>query len=101
MPQQPCPNESGVCSSLGCDYKSSVIWYGKKGDKYCKKCYESKGKANKRPRGAATPGAERTASPPPAPRAPANIYKIKDIYGCRYAVPASNTASPQPACLES
>ena len=95
----PCPNESGECWTTGCDYKSSVIWYGKMGTKYCKKCYDAS-KPKKRKAAGGSPRTE-TASPPPAPRAPANIYKVKDIYGCRYAVPASNTASPQPACLES
>jgi len=28
----------------GCETKESSLWYGKKGSKYCKACYDAKGK---------------------------------------------------------
>ena len=40
MPQ-PCPNDSGECDTRGCDATESSIWYGKKGAKYCKHCYDT------------------------------------------------------------
>ena len=41
MPPQECPNESGECSVDGCTVEVSPIWYGKKGSKYCKHCYDT------------------------------------------------------------
>ena len=49
MPMVPCPNESGECS-FNCGAVSSHIWYGKKGAKLCKRCYEKKNKGGKRSR---------------------------------------------------
>ena len=38
---EPCPNESGECIVEGCDRELSTLWYGKKGAKYCKHCYDT------------------------------------------------------------
>jgi len=35
----------GVCSNDGCEVKTSSLWYGKKGSKQCKRCYDN-GKKN-------------------------------------------------------
>lgn len=40
MPQE-CTNESGECSTKDCGATTSSIWYGKKGDKFCKHCYDT------------------------------------------------------------
>ena len=42
-----CPNESGECATNGCDNHESSIWYGKKGNKYCKHCYDTGPKKQK------------------------------------------------------
>ena len=36
-----CPNESGECATDDCDNNESPAWYGKKGKKYCKHCYDT------------------------------------------------------------
>ena len=53
MPGGACPNASGQCSTPTCSATEASIWYGKKGNKYCKGCYDKKSKegaAGKRPR---------------------------------------------------
>ena len=36
-----CPNESGECATDDCENNESPVWYGKKGNKYCKHCYDT------------------------------------------------------------
>ena len=48
MPREPCPNDSGECSSEGCEAPESSIWYGKRGAKFCKHCYDTGAQGNKR-----------------------------------------------------
>ena len=36
-----CPNESGFCATEDCENTKSSIWYGKKGSKTCKHCYDT------------------------------------------------------------
>ena len=36
-----CPNESGECATDDCENNESPAWYGKKGNKYCKHCYDT------------------------------------------------------------
>ena len=36
-----CENESGECATQVCGNKESSAWYGKKGAKYCKHCYDT------------------------------------------------------------
>ena len=79
-----CTNMSGHCVAPECVNTESSLWYGKKGSKKCKKCYDRAKLSNKRSRGPGTPSTERVDSPPPSPRSPATIYKIKEIYGLRY-----------------
>ena len=41
----PCPNPNGQCFlniTAKCTGTASKIWYGKKGSKYCKACYNGK-----------------------------------------------------------
>ena len=50
MPGSPCPNASGECVTDDCEATDSTIWYGKKGAKYCKHCYDTIHKKKKRTR---------------------------------------------------
>ena len=51
MPLVPCPNALGECSSEGCEAEESSIWYGKKGSKFCKHCYDTGVQGNKKRKG--------------------------------------------------
>ena len=46
MPPEPCPNESGECSPpawvTSCEATEASLWYGKRGAKYCKGCYDKR-----------------------------------------------------------
>ena len=55
MPQA-CPNESGECSTKDCNATEAAAWYGKKGSKYCKHCYDTA--LGPKKRGRPTPTAE-------------------------------------------
>ena len=56
MPLTPCPNESRECATDDCDKFESPLWYGKRPNKICKKCYDKFSKKRARsspPAGAA------------------------------------------------
>ena len=83
MPPTPCPNASGVCATCDCEATTSLIWYGKRPDKYCQACYRvaTKEKKKKRSRSLFEPVEEEDCSNP----AGDDLVEIKKIYGCRCA----------------
>lgn len=86
MPSTPCPNASGECVTPGCSSDQSTIWYGKKGSKYCKHCYDTIPNKKKRTRSVLEEEEEEN---------PAGdvLVEIKSIYGLR-RVPALEPAPP-------
>ena len=98
MPGGACPNASGQCSTPTCSATEASIWYGKKGNKYCKGCYDKKSKegaAGKRPR----VDAELLSPPSPTPTvtlshgSDAWISEIYAVRSHRYRSPAPRPPS--------
>ena len=75
-PPVPCPNESGECCVEGCDNEESSLWYGKKGAKICKHCYDTKVGPKKRARTGCSPMAEMQQAPEQAGDTLVKIIKI-------------------------
>ena len=95
MPRVACPNPSGECATAGCTANESAIWYGKRGSKYCKPCYEKK-KREAVGASPATVGGKRPRSPVEEDAGAAQIFfgadvrvsKVYKIINSRYCSPA-------------
>ena len=112
MPNEPCPNPSGVCHMQGCNKDSSQKWMGfKKGErgpdalKICKNCYVKRETAEKKALKAAM--AKRAAQDTPSSsssrkRAGDTLVKIIKILGTRCAwslQPATSIACAWRVCM--
>ena len=71
-----CPNESGFCATEDCENTKSSIWYGKKGSKTCKHCYDTITKKKKQKLTAAQQEVEHAL-------AGDTLVEIIEIYGKR------------------
>ena len=95
MPREPCPNDSGECSSEGCDALESFIWYGKRGAKFCKHCYDVGAQGNKRRKPESI--SPRAVPPESAGDIPLQILRV---CGVRCAAPhRSHTPRAPPSAL--
>ena len=94
-PPVTCPNASGQCSTPTCSATEASIWYGKKGNKYCKGCYDKKSKegaAGKRPR------VDAELLSPPSPTPTVTLSHGSDAWISEiYAVRSHRYRSPAPA----
>ena len=89
MPLLQCPNDSGDCCVESCSSVLSPIWYGKKGAKYCKHCYDTALGPKKRK--GISPAAEMQQA---LEQASDTLVKIIKICGIRCA----RALEPAPVC---
>ena len=92
-----CPNDSGLCVTEGCEAYESSLWYGKKGYKKCKHCYDTESKESKKRK--LNSGEQAAAT---VEQAGDTLVKIIEICGARYAASALDPnprACPDPSAF--